>query len=240
MVGLFDYKYFKWVAVFFGWYFFGLFGAIIAYLLTNTLLKARNNNLDFEISLLRICSMLIKSDGTVEKIEVDIVRNYFKRTFGSYKANQVFSKAKSSKLKEYDLEQLVDVLKSKVIPTQYYAILQLLFAVAASDGKIANKEDDFITRVGLLLQFTRDRIQIIRNQFVNSNVSSEGSIKQYLSVLGLSEGATKDEIKSAYRSLAKEFHPDKLNGMSQGIKDLAKEKFQQIQLAYENLNKSYN
>ena len=240
MVGLFDYKYFKWVAVFFGWYFFGLFGAIIAYLLTNTLLKARNNNLDFEISLLRICSMLIKSDGNVEKVEVDIVRNYFIRTFGSYKANQVFSKAKSSKLKEYDLEQLVDVLKSKVIPTQYYAILQLLFAVAASDGKIAKKEDDFITRVGLLLQFTRDRIQIIRNQFVNSNVSSEGSIKQYLSVLGLSEGATKDEIKSAYRSLAKEFHPDKLNGMSQGIKDLAKEKFQQIQLAYENLNKSYN
>ena len=240
MVGLFDYKYFKWVAIFFGWYFFGLFGAIIAYLLTNTLLKARNNNLDFEISLLRICSMLIKSDGNVEKVEVDIVRNYFIRTFGSYKANQVFSKAKSSKLKEYDLEQLVDVLKSKVIPTQYYAILQLLFAVAASDGKIAKKEDDFIIRVGLLLQFTRDRIQIIRNQFVNSNVSSEGSIKQYLSVLGLSEGATKDEIKSAYRSLAKEFHPDKLNGMSQGIKDLAKEKFQQIQLAYENLNKSYN
>ena len=39
MVGLFDYKYFKWVAIFFGWYFFGLFGAIIAYFLTNTLLK---------------------------------------------------------------------------------------------------------------------------------------------------------------------------------------------------------
>lgn len=90
MVGLFDYKYFKWVAIFFGWYFFGLFGAIIAYLLTNTLLKARNNNLDFEISLLRICSMLIKSDGNIEKVEVDIVRNYFIRTFGSYKANQVF------------------------------------------------------------------------------------------------------------------------------------------------------
>mgnify|MGYP002010446368 FL=1 len=184
--------------------------------------------------------MLIKSDGSVEKIEVDIVRNYFKRTFGSFKANQVFSKAKSSKLKEYNLEQLVEVLKLRVIPTQYYAILQLLFAVAASDGKIAKKEDDFIVQVGLLLQFTRDRIQIIRNQFVNTNVSSEGSIKQYLSVLGLSEGATKDEIKSAYRSLVKEFHPDKLNGMSQGIQDLAKEKFQQIQAAYENLNKSYN
>ena len=44
------------------------------------------------------------------------------------------------------------------------------------------------------------------------------------------EGATKDEIKSAYRSLAKEFHPDKLNGMSQGIKDLAKENFNKFNL----------
>ena len=33
---------------------FGLFGAIIAYFLTKTLLKARNNNLDFEISLLKL------------------------------------------------------------------------------------------------------------------------------------------------------------------------------------------
>ena len=39
--------------------------------------------------------------------------------------------------------------------------------------------------------------------------------------------------------ILKEFHPDKLSGMSQGIQDLAKEKFQLIQEAYEYLNKNY-
>ena len=47
------------------------------------------------------------------------------------------------------------------------------------------------------------------------------------------------EIKSAYRTLAKEFHPDTLSGMSKGIQDLAKEKFQLIQEAYEYLSKNY-
>ena len=48
-----------------------------------------------------------------------------------------------------------------------------------------------------------------------------------------------DIKKSAYRTLAKEYHPDKLAGMSDGIKNLAKEKFQLIQESYEYLNKNY-
>ena len=60
-----------------------------------------------------------------------------------------------------------------------------------------------------------------------------------LKILGLKEGASKDDIKSAYRKLAKEFHPDKLAGMSEGIIKLAKEKFQEIQSSYEYLNNNY-
>ena len=52
-------------------------------------------------------------------------------------------------------------------------------------------------------------------------------------------GATLPEIKKSYRSLAKEFHPDKLSGMSDGIINLAKEKFQLIQDSYEYLNNHY-
>ena len=48
--------------------------------------------------------------------------------------------------------------------------------------------------------------------------------KSYFAILGISSGATKDEIRSAYRRLAKEFHPDHYAGSS--------EKFQDIQEAY--------
>ena len=46
----------------------------------------------------------------------------------------------------------------------------------------------------------------------------------------------KEEIKKAYRKLAKEYHPDKLVGVNETIKKIAEEKFREIQEAYEYLN----
>lgn len=57
------------------------------------------------------------------------------------------------------------------------------------------------------------------------------SKKDYYEVLGLKKGASEAEIKKAYRSLAKEFHPDK-NPDNESAKTL----FQEIQEAYETLS----
>ncbi|MBQ7064081.1 MAG: DnaJ domain-containing protein [Firmicutes bacterium] len=52
-------------------------------------------------------------------------------------------------------------------------------------------------------------------------------------VLGISRNATDDEVKKAYRELAKQYHPDKY--ADNPLEDLAKEKFQSIQTAYETI-----
>ena len=53
----------------------------------------------------------------------------------------------------------------------------------------------------------------------------------YYEILGGSQNATDKEIKSAFRKLAKENHPDKNPGNSQ-----AEEKFKQINEAYNVLS----
>ena len=56
------------------------------------------------------------------------------------------------------------------------------------------------------------------------------SKRDYYEVLGLSKGASKDEIKKAYRKLSKQYHPD-LNK-----EEGTEEKFKEVAEAYEVLS----
>ena len=118
----------------------------------------------------------------------------------------------------------------------------MLYAIAAADGSIEKNEDLFIEDVALQFGFSKERLQTIRNQFIKTKTSSKKYSQKIIdsfNILGVKPGVGVADIKTAYRKLAKEYHPDKLTGMSDGIKDLAKEKFQMIQEAYEYLNKNY-
>ncbi len=55
------------------------------------------------------------------------------------------------------------------------------------------------------------------------------------SVLGVSRDASMDEIKKAYRSLSRKYHPDA--NVNNPNKDQAEEKFKQIQQAYDQIVK---
>ncbi len=54
-------------------------------------------------------------------------------------------------------------------------------------------------------------------------------------VLGVSENASDEEIKKAYRKLAKQYHPD--NYTDNPLKDLANEKMKSINEAYDTIQK---
>lgn len=56
-------------------------------------------------------------------------------------------------------------------------------------------------------------------------------MKDYYNILGLQKNCSNDDIKQAYRKLAREYHPDKNNNNTT-------ERFQEIQEAYETLSDS--
>lgn len=240
----FNRKYYKYFALIPGWLLGGWLGAISSYFLVRELMSNKETEISFELALLKISSLLIKSDGKIDESEIKLVQSYFKNKFGESKSNKLFRDLKNKNEIPSDLNSLTEIIKNRVSPSKHYSILQFLFSLSIADGELTRDEEEFIYNVGYSLSYTNERLDSIKNQFVKTKYKpkSKKHTQQTidaLGVLGLKEGVSFSEIKTSYRSLAKEFHPDKLSGMSEGIINLAKEKFQLIQNSYDHLKANY-
>ena len=60
--------------------------------------------------------------------------------------------------------------------------------------------------------------------------------KDYYKILGVDKNASEDDIKKKFRSLSKEWHPDKFATDSEEKKKEAEEKFKEINEAYSILS----
>ena len=61
-------------------------------------------------------------------------------------------------------------------------------------------------------------------------------MKDPYSILGVSESASDEEIKNAYRTLARKYHPDNYKD-DNPLKDLANEKMKEVNAAYDEIQK---
>lgn len=122
-------------------------------------------------------------------------------------------------------------------------VLYFLVGLCHIDGTMHRREYEILKGVASVLQLEITFLDaIIHNykdwgkekktkQTVYQNVASKK--KMYADILGVGVNAALSEIKQRYRTLAKEFHPDRLNASSEEEKRTAHESFIQIQEAYE-------
>lgn len=59
-------------------------------------------------------------------------------------------------------------------------------------------------------------------------------------ILGVSPGASPDEVQAAYRSAAQQYHPDKVSHLGDELQELAQKKFVEIQEAYNTLSQKHS
>lgn len=60
--------------------------------------------------------------------------------------------------------------------------------------------------------------------------------RKALATLGLYDGASKTEIKKAYKEMAAKYHPDRVAHLGPELVELTSEKFKEVGAAYELLN----
>jgi len=59
-------------------------------------------------------------------------------------------------------------------------------------------------------------------------------------ILEIEPTVSDDDVKKAYREMAKKYHPDKVSYLGEDFQQAAKEKFQKVNEAYEEIKKQRN
>lgn len=237
----------KWLGAGLGWTFAGPIGGILGFVLGSFVDEFSEGELlnyrsevnqrkstqsgDFEISLLVLAAIVIKSDGKVDKRELDFVRSSFISMYGKERANHAFKLFKGiiSNNKISTRQVCLQINRNMNHPSRLQ-LLHFLFGVAKADGTVTEKELHKIHTIAGYLNINPHDFNSIKAMFYNEVDSS-------YKILEIEKSATDAEVKNAYRKMVKKYHPDKLRNLGPEHVKGAEEKFRQVQNAYEHIQK---
>lgn len=117
-------------------------------------------------------------------------------------------------------------------PETLELVLCGLFRIAAADGLIHEAEHEYLANVAQIFGFTPERFE----QLARQHISPSDGGDPYL-VLGLATDASDEQVKSAYRALAREHHPDRLHaaGIPDEMMELVTARMTAINAAYKTI-----
>lgn len=193
-----------------------------------------------------VMGKIAKADGRVCESEIQFARDVMQRMqLDADKKRQAMAFFGEGKSADYDLSK---VLRPLSILIQRRSAVKIMFLeiqlqAAMADGEISPDELKIIQEVCAFLKMSQQEMNqlLARMQAQQSFYgaagapSSQSSIDEAYKVLGVSESASQAELKKAYRRLMSQHHPDKLvaKGLPPEMMQLAKEKTQEIQSAYD-------
>ncbi|GGH38346.1 molecular chaperone DnaJ [Mangrovimonas yunxiaonensis] len=235
----------KWIGAALGWALGGPIGAIMGMALGGVIdgmsrdearafkrqyQGQRTQSGDFEVSLLVLASVVIKADGKPDQRELDYVRQQFAGMYGKERANHAFKLFKSLNKQDISARQVCLQIRQMMDHPSRLQLLHFLFGIANADGHVSDAEVSQILTISGYLGINQRDFESIKAMFYSN---SDNAYK----ILEIDKSATVDEIKKAYRRMAKKYHPDKVIHLGKEHQKGAEEKFRQVQGAYEQLQR---
>ena len=255
---------FKVIGFIAGYYFLGLFGALLGLFLgsiadraraygaggINPLQNALRQSVFLETMFISM-GKLAKADGRVSQDEIEHVELLMQKLgmTPEHRA-QAIALFKRGADPAFTIESTYARFMAVCGHTRHLkqVLLVYLIAMATADGDIHPAEESVLADIAHRLGFDQaafsQLIAMVLNQshFAAGQPATESALEDAYKALGVTKENTDQEIKRAYRKLISQYHPDKLigQGLPEDMIALASEKAKEIQLAHDLIKQSRN
>ncbi len=185
---------------------------------------------DFNVTLLVLSAAVMKADGNVKRSELDYVKRFFLQNFGQERAENYVKMLREILEKEYNLYEISQQVGRYMDYSSRLQLLHYLFGIADADGRVSPEELSVINTISDYMGITNSDFQSVKAMFIKETDSA-------YKILGVDANATDEEVKKAYREMAKKNHPDLVSNLGEEVREAAEKKFQEINAAYESIKK---
>lgn len=237
-------NYNKWIAGGLGWAFGGPIGGIIGFAIGSVLDNASDGNRlgpssqsnhttspgDFNMSLLVLSAAVMKANGKVKKSELEYVKKFLVGQFGERNARDLLLALRDILDQPIPLADVTAQISLNMAAPMRVQLMQYLFGIARADGTVDNNELNLLRKIANGMNISPADFNSLKSMFYADTAS-------HYDVLNIKKSASDAEVKKAYRKLAVEYHPDKVSNLGEEYQKAAKEKFQKVQEAYEQIKK---
>ncbi len=192
----------------------------------------------FLVAMISLAAKVAKADGRVTPDEVRSFDLFLKQNLNMPAderrvAARIFNEARDSAI---PAEEFARQIREIVGPQRQRLrdLVTLLLMIALADGRLHPAEEALIRNItgqlGLADQDYEDALKTLR---------PEGALDWAYATLGVLPDADEARIKSAYRKLAKEYHPDVLagRGLSEDFRKFAAQKMSDVNRAFQAIRK---
>lgn len=188
---------------------------------------------DFGMSLLVLVAAMMKADNKVVRSELNYVKQFFVSQFGHDTARDAILTLRDILKQEIPVRDVCLQIASNMDYPSRLQLLHLLFGISGADGRVHPLEVEMIERMSSYLGISRSDFVSIKNMFVPETDSS-------YKILEITPDASDDEVKKAYREMAKKYHPDKVSHLGEEFRKTAEEKFKKVNEAYARIKNERN
>ena len=248
----------KWLFAGLGWAVGGPIGAILGYFLGKSISGSsdrvytdtssqwhrgpyRNTGTqqDINAALMVLIAAVMKADGEVKRSELDYVKRFLLKNYGEARGKEVLQVLKQMVEQDIPVDQVCAQIKVNTDYSTRYHMVDFLFGIGGADGEFHQSELSMLRLIAQYLGISQYDYTSIHERHVghssNQAFGHSNNQKDPYKVLGITEVATDDEVRRAYRRMAMKYHPDRVAGMSEELQRNAAEQMKEINTAYDKI-----